>query len=271
MIKTQDLEHLLKLALLSPYIKNERPVSVLISARVESGKTELLQKADGLKGVIYLNDATAYGIQKNYLAGIADGSIKTLVMPDLITPLSRAPDTVETFVTFLNGLIEEGIVRMQTYATDISYETPARCNIITSISKEHLFDQRHRWSKIGFISRVLPVSYEYASSTVYDIQQSISNKEYQKELKYTDLVLPGGGDVDITLPKGIAQQLASLAPMVIDQGHFADKLYGFRLQKQLQTLTMANALFYDRNTANQEDFDKIKYLSDFINLKFKQV
>ena len=43
MIKTQDLEYLIKLSVLSPYIKGERPVSMLVAARVESGKTEILE------------------------------------------------------------------------------------------------------------------------------------------------------------------------------------------------------------------------------------
>lgn len=270
MIKTEELEHLLKLALLSPYIKGERSVSVLISARVESGKTALLQKAGEVSGVVYLTDATAYGIQRKYLDGIADGTIRTLIMPDLITPLSRASDTVETFVTFLNGLIEEGIVEIQTYAYAKRLKVPARCNIITSIAKEHLFDQRHRWSKVGFLSRVVPVSYEYASSTVYDIQQSIASRGYTRETNFDDLKLPGK-DIEVSLPKKIALQVASLAPAVIDQGHFADKLYGFRLQKQLQTLCMANAMMNDRHTVLQKDFDKIKGLADYINLRFKQV
>ena len=144
MIKTQDLELLLKLALLSSYIKNERPVSVLFSAKVESGKTEILRKASQCKGVAFLNDATAFGIQKEHLDNIVNKVTRTLIMPDLITPLSRAPDTVETFVTFLNGLIEEGLVEIQTYAYSKKFTLPARCNIITSIAKEHLFDQRHQ-------------------------------------------------------------------------------------------------------------------------------
>lgn len=270
MIKTENLEHLIKLAILSAYVKDERPVSLLISARVESGKTELLLKASKCKGVAYLNDCTAYGIQKNYLEAIAKKEIRTIILPDLITPLSRAADTVETFVTFLNGLIEEGTVEIQTYATSMKLNVSARCNIITSISKEHLFDQRHRWSKIGFISRVIPVSYEYGASTVFDISQSIASRDYHDESNFDGLSLPNS-DVDVSLPKKIALQIAALAPNVIDKGHFADRLYGFRLQKQLQTLSMAQALYEGRTEVNQADFEKVKELGDFFNLSFRQV
>lgn len=266
MLKTKQLEHLLKLALLSAYIEDERPVSILISARVESGKTELIGKANGLKGVLYLNDVTAYGLQRKYLQSIADGKVKTVIIPDLITPLSKGANTVETFVSFMNGLIEEGVSEVQTYAMSIKIRNPARCNIITSIAREHLGDARHRWTKAGFLSRVIPVSYEYGASSVYDIMQSIANREYRGEADFSNLELPDK-NVSMVLPEEIAQKIAALAPQIVD----AEKLYGFRLQKQLQVLCMASALFNKRTTVQELDFEIIKQLSDFINLKYKQI
>ena len=270
MINTKEIEHLLKLAVLSAHIKDERPVSCLLSARVESGKTELLFKAKACKGIAYLTDVTAYGIQKEYLRKIVDKEIRTLVIPDLITPLSRGQDTVDTFVAFLNGLIEEGIVEVQTYALQESLTVPARCNIITSIAKEHLGDHRHKWSKMGFISRVIPVSYEYAAATVYDIAQSIAAREYHDEEDFSDLKIPDE-DITVELPKSIAFKIASLAPQVIDKGQLANQLYGFRLQKQLQTLCMTEAVLNGRESVIEEDFNVIKGLSNYINLSFKQI
>jgi len=269
MIATKDLERIIQLALYSAYVKDERPVSILISSRVESGKTEILRKSSHLDGILYIADATAYGIQKEYLDQIATGKIRTIVIPDLITPLSRSSDTVETFIAFLNGLIEEGIVEIQTYATSIKLTVPARCNIITSIAKEHLFDQRHRWTKVGFLSRVVPVSYSYGASTIYDIMDSIANKGYHSEQPFS-LNFPEES-IDIKLPVEIANRIMALVPNVIDRENFAEKLYGFRLQKQLQTLCMASALQRGKETVTEEDFNKVKRLSDFFNLSFRQI
>jgi hypothetical protein len=224
MIGTSDLEYLLKLVLLTAHIEDERPVSMLLCARVESGKTELLKKTIPCEGVAYMNDATAWGIQREYLDKITDNEVRTLVIPDLITPLSRTSDTVETFVAFLNGLIEEGLVEVQTYALQKRLKVPARCNIITSIAKEHLFDQRHRWSKMGFLSRVIPVSFEYAASTMFDIRQSIAKREYCNDGDFKDLEFPPS-KAKINLPEEIAVKIASLAPQVVDKGQLADRLY----------------------------------------------
>lgn len=272
MLRTEQLEHILKLALLTPYIKGERPVSLLIAARVESGKTELIKKADvGVdNGVVYLNDVTAWGIQNKYLDKIVSGEIKTIVIPDLITPLSRSSDTVETLISFLNGLIEEGVCELQTFARSISLSMPARCNLITCIAKEFLEDRRHRWTKVGFMSRVIPVSYEYGASSIYAIMQSIARREYRNEENFSNLNFPDE-PIEINLPEEIALKIASYAPQIVDAGHFAHALYGFRLQKQLQTLCMANTLLEGRETTNDFDFDTIVTLGDFMNFNYRQI
>jgi hypothetical protein len=43
--------------------------------------------------------------------------------------------------------------------------------------------------------------------------------------------------------------------------------YGFRVLRSLQTLAKANALLNDRTEVNQEDIDKIVYLSNWINYR----
>jgi len=266
-INTQQLEYLIKLALFSSYVENERPVSLLISAKVESGKTEILKKAIICKGVLYINDLTAYGIQHKYLDDICNGKIRTIIIPDLIVPLSRQHDTVQTLISFLNSLIEEGVAKISTYLTSIELKYPVRCNIITSIAKEHLTDdRRYRWAKVGFLSRVIPVTYEYGPSTIYQIMRSIALREYQHDTGFNDLKFPSQ-DVKIYLPEELATQIQGLVPHI----RKAEELYGFRLQKQIQTLCMANALMAGRDIVEDIDFAIVSKLADYINFNYKQI
>jgi len=39
------------------------------------------------KGVVYISDCTAYGITRDILPKIVSGEVKTIMIPDLITPL----------------------------------------------------------------------------------------------------------------------------------------------------------------------------------------
>jgi len=272
MLKTQQLEHILKIALLTPYIKGERPVSLLVVARVESGKTEMIKKMElgAEMGIGFMTDLTAWGLQTKYLDDIASGKIRTIVVPDLITPLSRSSDTVETLISFLNALIEEGVCEIQTFAKSIQLKVPARCNVITSIAKDYLSDRRHRWTKSGFMSRVIPVTYAYKASTVFQIAQSIARREYRSESSFSSLALPRE-ETEIELPLPIASQLAELAPRIVDSGRKAEELYGFRLQKQLQTMCMANAMLNGRDIVTQEDFDTIVELGDFMNFNYNPI
>ena len=266
MISTEQLEHLVKLAILSAYIKNERAVSILVSARIESGKTEIIKKASTCRGVLYLNDVTAYGLQKHYLKRIVEREIRTIIIPDLLVPFAKQHSTVETFIAFMNGLLEEGQVAVSTFAMHLELPGETRCNLITSTTRRDLSKQMDRWTRIGFISRLIPVTYEYAPSTVYRIMKSIALREYQNETNFTGLELPNS-DVIVELPVEIATQVESLVPL-LSKGL---ETYGFRLQKQIQTLCMASAIFNKRTTVEQIDFDIISKLADHFNLDYKQI
>ena len=108
MIKLERIQKLIELALYSAYVEGEKPVSLLITAPVEAGKTELLLQFARNKGVLVITDATAYGIMRDYGQDIVNHKIRHLVLPDLIKPMSRSKDTVHSLITFFNSLLEEG-------------------------------------------------------------------------------------------------------------------------------------------------------------------
>jgi len=70
LINTQDLEYIIELVLLSGYIKNADPLSLIISSKVGAGKTELLKRYRGTRGTKFLSEATAYGIKTELLEDI---------------------------------------------------------------------------------------------------------------------------------------------------------------------------------------------------------
>lgn len=89
MIKLEELEKLIEITLLTGYIRDERPVSLLITADPESGKTELVKKAKRVKGIPYLTDATAWGIIDKYWDAIEQGKVRHITIPDLTVPLGK--------------------------------------------------------------------------------------------------------------------------------------------------------------------------------------
>ena len=262
----RDLEPLLdmiRLTLYTAYITTvSKPNSLLIIARPESGKTEVLKKFIPNKNVAYLSDITAYGIERDYLHKIEAGEIRHIIIPDLLKPLSRKESTVKTFITLMNALIEEGLASASTYAVQrISGPSTShvKCGVITAITSAELRDQRHSWGRLGFLSRIVPFSYSYGMATVKKVFDYILGLDYLDE-RDIELRSPKQ-DKKIQLPQRYAQEILPSTTTIAQ----AEQTYGFRLQKQFQALLQASALDKGRSTVNASDVDRVLRLMNWVN------
>jgi len=259
----KDLEPLIDMVtlnLFTAYLKNiQKPNSLLIIAKPESGKTEVLKKFIPNKNVIYLTDATAFGLERDYYPKIESGEIRHIIIPDLLKPLSRKESTVRTFVTSLNALVEEGVASYSTYAGRRSSEKPVKCGIITAITDEELDDQRHSWGRLGFLSRIVPFSYSYGMESVKRVFDSILGLDYLEE-RSIELQIPKVDKI-VKLPRRYAEAILPSTATIAQ----AQKTYGFRLQKQFQALLQASALERGRTIVDSKDVDRILHLMNWVN------
>jgi len=264
--QVKDLEPLvdaITLTIYTAYVENvPKPNSLLIIAKPESGKTEVVKKFIVNKNIAYLSDVTAFGIERDYLSRIETGEIRHIIIPDLLKPLSRKESTVKTFITLMNGLIEEGIASVSTYATRRSSDTHVKCGIITAITGEELRDQRHNWGRIGFLSRIIPFSYSYNIETVKKVFDYILGLDYLQENDIELRRLPKQDKV-IRLPRKYAQDILPSTTTIAK----AQDVYGFRLQKQFQALLQASALEKGRNSVNSRDVDRVLHLMNWVNFE----
>lgn len=260
----KDLENLadiITLTLYTAYIRNvPKPNSLLIIARPESGKTEMMKKFTVNKNIAYVSDVTAYGIERDYLPKIESGEVRHIIIPDLLKPLSRKESTVKTFITFLNGLIEEGIASTSTYASSRSSETHVKCGIVTAITSDDLRDQRHHWGRIGFLSRIVPFSYSYSIESVKKVFDYILGLDYLEEYNIELKRIPRQ-DKAVKLPKRHAQAILPSTATIAE----AQQTYGFRLQKQFQALLQASALEKGRASVNSRDVERVLHLMNWVN------
>ncbi|MBA7633199.1 hypothetical protein ES703_40761 [subsurface metagenome] len=278
MIKVDKVLNVLELVVWSGYIKGEQPVSALVTAPVEAGKTDIILKFAQNEGCVALTDVTAYGIMRDYGQLIINKKVRHLIIPDMVKPMSRGKDTVHSLIAFLNSLIEEGVFRVSTYAERIGAPStgvdlgvqpiPVRCGLIATLAKDVLEDGRHHWSRMGFMSRLPPVSYGYGVTTKMAIHESIARRDYLGDAP-TKLNLPSD-DVEVRLESKEADELLNLTTMLssLSGNNNPQKVYGFRLQKHLQRLAMANALKGDREIVDQSDVDYVLSLAGCINLEY---
>jgi hypothetical protein len=262
LINIDLLKKMIECTILSAYIKNEKPISLLIVAKAESGKTSAMKLYRQNKGLIYMTDCTAYGLTRDVLPKLISGEVRTLMIADLLTPLSKSHKTRQSFVAFLNNLIEEGIAKITTYCT--VWDKEVKANVIASVTDEALEDGRHEWAKMGFLSRFVMFTYSYSTSTVIKILEHYS--EHGLTYGNETLELPAQ-DVDVELPKEIADKLNPIAMKIGEQF----KLYGIRTKINLRSLLKALALRNGKNVVSESEFQEFLELADYMNFNYNPI
>jgi len=271
MIRVRPLRELIAMAIASSYVKNEKAVSVLIVAKPESGKTTVLSSFANNNGIAYLTDVTYSGIV-NLLGDIDKGKIRTILIPDMLKVIGRKETSVENLITLLNGLIEEGIKSIATYHHHLIFDNFVRCNIIAAITSTEWFMKKATLAATGFLSRVVPFSYNYSYEDVEAIFREIiegrANNIIFEKIKIGRV---GKAGRDVILPADMGERLKkNVVEKAIDRlnRNLGLELYGFRLQKNIQTLAKASALLRGDDTVREEDVKKLEYISEWINFDF---
>lgn len=266
-IAQQELEEILRLVLLSAYIEGEKPLSALIVAAVEAGKTMMMERYRTNHGVLWQSDCTAYGLIQGYTPQFKAGEIRHIFIPDFLRVLAHKPETRQQTLTFLNGLVEEGVGNMSVGPRILKVETPYSCGIITAIPREVFQDERRHWTRIGFMSRMLPISFAYSVETARRVMLSICDEEY---LRYQPVRVEFPTEQwPVTLPSHFSRALVPYSEKLA-KSEAVDR-YGYRSQKQLQRLLKASALERGNVVVDEHDLARVIRLSRFLNLNYTQV
>jgi hypothetical protein len=275
MISVEPIEKILKCVLASGKVEGEKPLSLIIIAHVECGKTSIIRRyCLKSNSVFYTTDATAFGILRDTddLKQFAPvGKLTHIVIPDLLTCIGRKQDTVTTFIRFMNSLIEEGVVNISTYAKKLKSvdNMEVKTGLITAIPPDPFFDKRHQWGKIGFLSRALPASFDYAVSTRINILSYIQSQQHLQE-SIENLNIPDKS-TEVKLPFDMARKIEPYTIILANQHSQYQKVYGFRYQRQLQTFAKAIALLQGKEEVDDQCIQELGRLANFINLNFSKI
>lgn len=275
MINTQDLEQIVALTLYSAYIKGEKAVSVMvISDRPESGKSEIVTKFYGNKGIAFLSDVTAYALWRDFKTEIETGALKHMIIPEFLAPLSRKAETVQSFISTLQMLIEEGVMEIHTgFLQPMKLASPTAIGIIICMPREAFAQRRQEWEMSGFLSRFVVVSYKYDNNTVGTIFNSIVDRDYIGENRRIKLAFPAS-PCGVVIPADIGELTKNYVIQQTERIRKEGKGYGFRELKNVLRLLCANVIMKNaqgngqRDTVNMTDFEEVKRLSYLINEEF---
>jgi len=263
MMKVDKIIELVRCVVMSGKIKNEIPLSAIIIAPSESGKSEILSLFADSPNVVWANDLSSKPLVEKIIPKIEGGATHIMV-PDFIKILLHNKMTSYSLITTLSSLTAEGLKDIYFYGMERNYNKLIRCGLITSITPEAFRRREKYWGEIGFMSRLIPITYKYSEKTKNEIHEYIKSGKYEKEVE------------KFKIPKRIKD--VAINPdfegeLILAETRLRNSLLGnptgFRLHKQLRVL--AKAIAYPKKVVQKKDVDKLKELSEFINFNYKEI
>lgn len=252
MIGVNDILKIVKLVLLSGYLKKQKPLSLLLIGEVGSGKTEITTNFKSSR-IVVIGDLSKSGV---YSEVMKNKSLKHIVIPDFLKITNRRRATAQDLITTLNSATEEGLTRSALYRQDLNFKGKT-IGLITSTTKASYSQHYKEWKSIGFLSRMIICSFSYNNETHKKIMQYIQTEKYlDDELKQS---LKGYTNIDVKSNFELNQQLEKLS---------RNK---YRTQKQLQTMAKSHAILRKDNNVRQQDIDEIIRLSKYLNLNYTRL
>lgn len=256
-----EITEICKYALFSDYVDldedhKETALSIMLVAPPEEGKTAVVTQFDENRGLLYIDNTTAWGMERKYLSELEAGLIKRVLIPDFIDPTNRKKTTVDSTVIFFNKFISwEGIKQVQTYKMSFNLKRPLRGSLLTTMALADFVRMVKSLAAVGFLSRLVIVGYKYSEKQVDALLNDIIFKR------------AGWGKVNLPLPDGkipvnlnpiLAVKMKTLAKLL---GQRAGAK-GIRASHQLEMMAKSRALSEKRNEVTLDDIHRVMYLAE---------
>ena len=191
-----------------------------------------------------------------------------LVIPDLTRITARGRSVRKELVTTLQILMAEGMQSIHTYNINIDFEEPLCIGLIACITHRDLVDHRSIWSKIGFLSRFIPFSFNYDEPLKADILRFINSDETLRK----DLIkIRKRRMQDISIPDEIKPLLANDARRIafsieeFCRTPLVDRIFGARALHHISSYVKAIALRNGEKSVTGEHYESFKHLLNYFN------
>lgn len=286
MIGLDDIEDIIQIAVYSGALKDEKPLSVVLISNYGTGKSSVIRKTyrqppppkpiqTGIGknkkviytrqvsgSVLYTTNTTPYYLYTKFGDALKSGQIKHIAMPDFLNILNQPKYILQSHLTFYNSVIEEGILAIESRDGQFITEMPITVGLITAIARRDYIKRQDDFTGIGFLTRILPISYSYKPDTKQRILDSAKVKDYLAEKNF-EIELPP--EETIELPLNFANLIE---PIAIRTKHPTDEV-GVRRLRQLQVFCMANALRDGRDSVGWEDILKLQEYEKYFHYDCK--
>lgn len=261
LIGVELLSEFIETIVLTGRVSRVDPVSALLIAGPESGKTSIAAEKE-CKSVAVFTDITGAGLLElcRYKQDITH-----IVLNDLTVITGHSKKTGNYLFSVLNAMTEEGIKATAFPGHVETYQAGKRA-LIGCVTLELVNDKRRWWNSIGFSSRAIPICYQQSQELIIRIQNGIKRTlQYPTEKPIEKIISVRIPDiaVRVELPAKYADELHRLSK------HKADELLeiGHRRLKQYLSLAMAHSLkrTWKNASVTSEDVRFIESVQSFIS------
>lgn len=274
LVDVQPLIDIVILTLQTAFVKDivdgYRPTSLLLIAKPESGKTTTMKEFNSLPFIYYADEISVKPLIDHVFPKIQTKEIRFIMISDILNSIKKQKSTREPLLQTLKTLVDEGVERINTHHKQYTFKTPIKAGLITGITRSELYASQGRYSfysdfkRYGFLSRLIPFTYEYPIDKLDKIFHYIMSGE-SEGLKGSVVKIRQFKREKLFEPN--EKLFSRLQRISMELGRYSDS-YGIRVQKNLQKLCYANALLNERDHITNEDIEKIFYLSRWMNFKF---
>ena len=256
MIRVKKLQEVLKTAFASLKVKGEKPLSLLLIADTDSGKSRLLLTYRLPKAEI-ISDVTSKGLY-NILTENKD--CEMIVIPDFNAVVSHRPSVSNATVTALLSLMEEGMMKVSDAGGTRDMKM-RKISVITAMTTGMTKAKAGKWRQLGLLRRFLPVFYTYSEETSKAIHASIRDGNYSTAL-IADFVKVPSEKQFVSIPKKISFEIERYSKVISR----TLESRGFTAHKFLRVYTKARALLDGRRVVSKKDFEDMMEAGEFVRL-----
>lgn len=256
------MRELVETVILTGKVKTAEPVSLLLIAAPESGKTSVVLERP-CKAIEPFADITGKGIHQVLLA---KKDITHIVINDMVAVVSHRQSVNRYTISQLNSLTEEGITQVAGPMGMQEFEGGKK-GVIASLTLELAKDSRCWWNKVGFSSRMLPFCYYYPDDLIVKIKASIDDRHSKAQVngkrpRVPEFKIPPQ-PVTVIYPPDVVREIRRLAD-------FRAKVLrevGMRRLKQYHSLAQGHALWRSRKKprVTMSDVEFIKRVEPYVS------